>query len=266
MEGDQPYPHTYEGLDQLVRRLRGPDGCPWDREQTHDSLKGKLLEECYELVEAIEEGDASDLAEELGDVLFHVVFQIHVAAQNGEFQPERVFGSVIRKLVRRHPHVFGDAKVADSEELLASWDSIKRRERAGTGASLLDGVPRTAPALSYAQEAQRRAARAGFDWDDYAGVVQKVAEELAELESAGSDAEREAELGDLLFSVVNAARWLGVDAEGALRHANSRFYARFAVMERLSLDRGLSFAELPMEEKDALWEEAKSLPTASEGR
>ena len=266
MEGDQPYPHTYEGLDQLVRRLRGPDGCPWDREQTHDSLKEKLLEECYELVEAIEEGDASELAEELGDVLFHVVFQIHVAAQNGEFLPERVFGSVIRKLVRRHPHVFGDAKVADSEELLASWDSIKRRERAGTGASLLDGVPGTAPALSYAQEAQRRAARAGFDWDDYAGVVQKVAEELAELESAGSDPEREAELGDLLFSVVNAARWLGVDAEGALRHANSRFYARFGVMERLSLDRGLSFAELPMEEKDALWEEAKSLPTASEGR
>ena len=265
MEGDQPYPHTYEGLDQLVRRLRGPEGCPWDREQTRESLKEKLLEECYELVEAIEDGEASKLAEELGDVLFHVVFQIHMAAQSGEFPPEQVFGSVIQKLVRRHPHVFGDAKVADSEELLANWDSIKRRERAGTGASLLDGVPRTAPALSYAQEAQRRAARAGFDWDDYAGVVEKVAEELAELESAGSDQEREAELGDLLFSVVNAARWLGVDAEGALRHANARFYARFVAMEKLSLDKGLSFADLPMNEKDALWEEAKSLPTASEG-
>ena len=261
MEGDQPYPYTYGGLNQLVRRLRGLDGCPWDREQTRESLKEKLLEECYELVEAIEEGDPSKLAEELGDVLFHVVFQIHMAAESGEFQPERVYGSVIRKLVRRHPHVFAGASVNDTEELLANWDSIKRSERAGTGASALDGVPRTAPALSYAQEVQKRAARAGFDWDEYAGVVQKVAEELTELESAGSDAEREAELGDLLFSVVNAARWLGVDAEGALRHANARFHDRFSAMEKLSLDRGHSFVDLPMEEKDALWEEAKSLPT-----
>ena len=265
MEGDQPYPHTYEGVNQLVRRLRGPDGCPWDREQTHESLKEKLLEECYELVEAIEDGDPSKMAEELGDVLFHVVFQVQMAAQDGGFPPDHVYGSVIRKLVRRHPHVFGDATVKDSEELLANWDSIKRSEKAGSGSSALDGVPRTAPALSYAQEVQKRAARAGFDWDAYAGVVQKVAEELGELELVNSDAEREAEMGDLLFSMVNASRWLGVDAEGALRHANARFHGRYAAMEKLSLDRGLSFADLPMEEKDALWEEAKSLPAASEG-
>ena len=266
MEGDQRYPHTYEGVNQLVRRLRGPNGCPWDREQTQESLKEKLLEECYELVEAIEDGDPSELAEELGDVLFHLVFQIQMAAHEGQFTPEQVFGSVIRKLVRRHPHVFSDTTVKDSEELLANWDSIKRSEKAGTGSSALDGVPRTAPALSYAQEVQKRAARAGFDWDEYAGVVLKVAEELGELESASSDTEREAELGDLLFSVVNAARWLGVDAEGALRHANGRFHARFTAMEKLSLDRRLSFADLPMEDKDSLWEEAKSLLTASEGK
>ena len=258
MDSDQPYPGTYEGVTQLVQRLRGPNGCPWDREQTRESLKEMLLEECYELVEAIEESVVGKLVEELGDVLFHVVFQLHIAAENDEFPPERVFDSLIQKLVRRHPHVFGDAKAGDSADVLANWDTLKRREKAGTDSSILDGVPRTAPALVYGVEVQRRAARAGFDWNDYPGVTEKVAEEMRELESAESDAEREAELGDLLFSMVNAARWLNVDAESALRHANARFSARFTVMEKLSREQGVSIADLPMEEKEALWDEAKA--------
>ena len=258
MDSDQVYPGSYDGVTQLVQRLRGPNGCPWDREQTRESLKEMLLEECYELVEAIEEGAEDKLVEELGDVLFHVVFQLHIAAENGEFQSERVFDSLIQKLVRRHPHVFGDAQAGDSADVLANWDNIKRREKSGTDSSILDGVPKTAPALVSAEQVQRRAARAGFDWDDYAGVLEKVAEELGELESAESETEREAELGDLLFSIVNAARCLKVDAEGALRHANARFSARFIVMETLSRERGVSFADLPMEQKEALWEEAKS--------
>ncbi len=259
IEGDQPYPGTYDGVAQLVRRLCGPDGCPWDREQTHDSLKEKFLEECYELVEAIEDGDASKLVEELGDVLFHVVFQMQIAAQNREFAPELVFDSLIRKLVRRHPHVFGDSIVGDSSDVLASWDTIKRRERAGTGASVMDGVPRTYPALAYAQEVQERAASAGFDRSDYSDVLKDVGDELREVEAAESDEEREAGLGRLLFAIVSGARRLDLDAEGALRHAGARFSARFAAMEKLSLDRGVSFPDLTTEEKGALWEEARLL-------
>lgn len=256
MDTDQPYPSTYEGLTQLVLRLRGPDGCPWDREQTRESLKGMILEECYELVEAIEGGAIDGLVEELGDVLFLIAFQLRIATETDEFAEERVFGSLIRKLVRRHPHVFGDATASDSKEVLANWDEFKRRER-DANSSVLDGVPKTAPALAYAQQVQRRTARAGFDWDNYQGVVAKVSEEVQEIESAESESERETEFGDLFFSLVNAARWLDIDAEGALRHANAKFHSRFTAMEALSRQRGTSFPDLSMEEKEALWEEAK---------
>ena len=260
MSNQQRYPSTYDGLLQLVERLRGRDGCPWDREQTHGSMKRLLLEECYELIEAIERDDAQGLVEELGDVLFHVVFHVQIGKEAGEFTEDRVFASLIEKLVRRHPHVFGDVRVADSREVKANWDAIKRKEM-GAEASILDGVPRSMPALSYAHAAQERAARAGFDWDDYRGVLDKLAEELQELEHAQSESAREEELGDVLFSLVNAARWLDIDAEGALRRANARFYRRFATMERLSRERGLSFAELPMDDKEGLWQEAKGLET-----
>ena len=259
MDTELDYASTYEGLLELVERLRGPDGCPWDREQTRDSLKGLFLEECYELVEAIEQDDPEKLVEELGDVLFHVAFQLQIAREKGEFAQERVFETLVDKLVRRHPHVFGDAEAADAGEVLENWDAIKRREMSGTDSSILDGVPRTMPGLSYAQAVQDRAARMGFDWEDYRGVLDKVAEELRELDEAQSEPKREGELGDLLFSVVNAARWLGVDAEGALRHSNARFYQRFTAMEKLSHQRGLSFPELPMGEKEALWQEVKGV-------
>ena len=251
------YPGTYNGLRRLVRRLRSEEGCPWDREQTHDSMKSLFLQECYELIEAIEQDDFQGFQEELGDVLFHLVFQIQIGEEQSTLTQKQMFKSLIEKLIRRHPHVFGEAHVEDVQELYANWDAIKREEKQGTGASILDGVPKPMPALSYAQETQTRAARTGFDWDDYSGVLEKVVEELKELEAAPSEAEREAELGDLLFSMVNAARWLGVDAEGALRQANSRFYRRYSTMETLSRERGLSFSDLPLDEKEALWQEAK---------
>ena len=257
---DHPdFPHSYDGLSELVRHLRAPGGCPWDREQTPQSLKRLLLEECYELLEAIDESDTDRLLEELGDVLFHVVLQVQIAEEAGAFTHERVVRSLIEKLVRRHPHVFGDTRVVDAREVEANWEVTKLGERSNADASTLDGVPTSMPALSYAQSVQERAARMGFDWQDFSGVLDKVTEELAEIVSARSDGETERELGDLLFSIVNAARWMGVDPEGALRQANRRFYGRFAAMERLSAHRGLSFPDLPLDAKESLWQEAKAL-------
>lgn len=257
MSQPNDFPATYDGVLQLLQRLLAPDGCPWDREQTHESMKPMLLEECYELIEAIEQNDVGQMVEELGDVLFHVMFQMQIGQESGRFTSRDVFGALIQKLVRRHPHVFADTEVSGSGDVVANWDDIKRQEKAGTDASILDGVPKVMPSLAYAQSIQGRAARAGFDWDDYKGVLDKVVEELQELEDAQSDAEREQELGDLLFSMVNAARWLGLDAESALRHSNAKFYQRFAMMERTSRERSIVFADLSMVEKEALWQEAK---------
>ena len=257
MTEDKRYPANYEGVVQVVEHLLGPDGCPWDKKQTRESLADMFLEECYELVEAIEEGDTGKIVEELGDVFFHVMFQLKLGEDGGEFKREDVFRGLVDKLVRRHPHVFGDKRASGADEAIANWDAMKRQERAASGASILDGVPKNMPALAYAQAVQGRAERAGFDWDGFEGVLDKVAEELAEIEAAGSDAERERELGDLLFSAVNAARWLGIEAEASLRGANRRFYGRFVIMERLSRERGGSFDALSMDEKEALWEEAK---------
>ena len=259
MTNDEQYPGTYDGLVRLVERLRGPEGCPWDREQTHESLISEFLEECYELVEAIELGDPEKVLEELGDVLFHVVFQVQLGAEVGSFDQGRVLRSLVDKLVRRHPHVFGDVEVSDSNEVKANWEAIKQEERSDLDTSILRGVPRQMPALPYAQEIQERAARVQFDWEDVQGVLDKISEELKELESAESEAERESEFGDLLFSVVNAARWLGIDAESALRKANTRFRRRFGTMESLSRERGLSFADLSQDRKELLWREAKTL-------
>ena len=254
---DSSFPSSFEGIQQLVATLRSPDGCPWDREQSADSLKHLFLEECYELVEAIEEGDVEKIAEELGDVLFHGASQIQIAEEQGDFSGSDVFRQVIEKLVRRHPHVFGDVVMEDAEEAVPRWDEIKRQEMAGTDRSILDGVPRAMPAMGYAQAVQGRAARMGFDWDDYAGVLEKVAEELRELDEVETDDDRESELGDLLFSVVNASRWMGIEAETALRKSNRRFYSRFTTMERLARDRGLDFESLSLDAKEDLWQEAK---------
>ena len=258
------FPTTFDGLRQVVSTLLGPGGCPWDREQTFDTLKHLFLEECYELVEAIEEGDDGKIVEEMGDVLFHIAFQSKIAEADGRFGMGDVCGGVIDKLVRRHPHVFGDDKLADAAEAVPRWDALKRAEmKDGADRSILDGVPKVMPALAYAQAVQGRAARMGFDWDGADGVLQKAVEELRELEAAQSDSEREGELGDLIFSIVNAARWMGVEAETALRAANRKFYARFIGMERMARERGLDFESLPMSDKDALWEEAKRAESSS---
>ena len=255
---DTQYAATYEGAEQVLAHLLGPDGCPWDKKQTRETLADMFLEECYELVEAIEQGDTGKMVEELGDVLFHVMFQLKLGEDSGVFTRDDVLETLVGKLLRRHPHVFGDERASGPDEAIANWDAVKRQEKAASGESILEGVPKNMPALAYAQAVQGRAERAGFDWDSFQGVLDKVAEELAEIEAADSDGEREAELGDLLFSVVNAARWLGIDAEASLRGTNRRFFQRFAHMERLSRERGVSFDALTMVEKEALWEEAKS--------
>lgn len=245
----------FETLVQIVARLRAPDGCPWDREQTHRSLRRNLLEECYEALEALDRDDPHRLAEELGDILVQVAFHCQIAKERGEFTWEEVFRRVNTKLLSRHPHVFGQATASTPREVEEQWEAIKRRERGPS--STLEGIPRTMPALAYAQAISHRAARVGFEWGDLKGVLEKVREELGELQEAEDQPSREREVGDLLFTVVNLARWLGVEAESALREANQRFYHRFAYMERACRSRGVDFASLPPEEKEALWQEAK---------
>ncbi len=257
MSGTDDYTHDFDGASAILRHLRGPDGCPWDRRQTRDDLKAQFLEECYELVEAIDSGDIAGVVEEVGDVVLHVLFQMEIGREQGEFTPEDVFGGLIDKLHRRHPHVFGDADASDADEVMANWQAIKRGERRQAGESILDGVPKSMPGLAQAQAIQQRAAHAGFDWEDVSGVLDKLAEEVGELAESESAAEREAEFGDLLFAAVNAARWMDLGAEEALRKANARFHRRFALMERMCRDRGVSFEELPLDDKEGLWQEAK---------
>ena len=260
----EPFPPTFAGLQSLVARLRGPEGCPWDREQTGASMRHFVLEETYELLEAIEEDEPGPLAEELGDVMFHLAFQVHMAKEQGHFDEAAVFQSVIDKLVRRHPHVFGDRKADGAQEVLDNWQDLKRAEKdEDDESSILDGIPKSLPALAQAHAIQQRAAGVGFDWEDAGGVLDKVVEELAELADVEDEAEREREMGDLLFSVVNAARWMDIDSEAALRAADERFRQRFATMEKLARQRGVELKSLDLDAKEALWQEAKRLSASS---
>ncbi len=266
-------PHEFDSLVYVMGRLRGPGGCPWDREQTHQSLKRYLLEEAYETVDAIESGDPDMLAEELGDVLLQVVFHAQVAVAEEEFTLADVVGHIVRKLIRRHPHVFGDVQVTGAEHVVRNWEAIKARERrAGAGkpqieqaveqglegTGLLLGVPRAMPALERAQQLQARAARVGFDWADIEGVFDKVREELAELQSEQSSERRAEELGDLLFALVNLAQWMGINAEEALRRANDKFLRRFAAMERAIVQSGGQLRGMSIAQMDRFWQEVKS--------
>lgn len=251
-------------LQDTIARLRAPDGCPWDREQTHQSLRPNLLEETYEVLSALDEEDAGKLCEELGDLLMQIAMHIQIATEEGVFQFADVIGGIDAKLKRRHPHVFGDAMVESTSDVLRAWEAIKADERAhslpaGEGRSRLGGVPASLPALARAQALGERAARAGFDWPDLAGVLDKVSEELGEL-AAAIDSEAQAqELGDLLFSLVNVARWLNLDAESALRVTCDRFVRRYGQMEQEARSRGMDLSALPLGEQDALWDQAKSL-------
>jgi tetrapyrrole methylase family protein/MazG family protein len=243
-------------LVEIIARLRGPDGCPWDKEQTHASLRANLLSECYEVLEALDKGDPAQLGEELGDLLLQIVLHAQIAKDGGEFEIGDVIESITAKIVRRHPHIFGTAKVKDAREVMHNWEALKKEER-NEGTSMLEGVPKDMPALAYALEISRRAVRVGFEWESIEGVIDKLAEEVREIKDARGREEKEREYGDLLFTMVNAARWEGIDAEAALRGANRRFFKRFARMEELCRQRGLDFSKLSFKEKDELWEEAK---------
>ena len=243
-------------LVSIIARLRGSDGCPWDRKQTHSSLRGNLLEESYEVLEALDEGDSKQLCAELGDLLMQIVFHCQIATEAREFELNDVISGINTKLIHRHPHIFGSVKVKDSDEVAHNWEVLKQEER-GVDTSLLDSVPKEMPALGYSQEVQRRVAEVGFDWEDIDGVIDKLAEEVGEFRRADSQEEKENEFGDLLFTLANIARRLGIDSEVALREANRRFYRRFTFMEELCRQRGLSFNKMSFDEQNALWEEAK---------
>jgi tetrapyrrole methylase family protein/MazG family protein len=248
---------SFEGLQDTVAHLRAPDGCPWDREQTHDSLRGGLLEEAYEVVAAIDAGDLRALQEELGDLMLQVLLHAQIATEEGDFKMPQVIAGIDAKLKHRHPHVWGDRQVSGTGEVLQRWEDLKREER-GEERSVLDGVPPALPALQQADTYSQRAARVGFDWTEAGGVTDKVREEMAEVEAATTQAEREAELGDLLFAVANWARWLDVEPETALRKANARFGRRFRGMEQMARERGLDMRALGIDDLEALWQEVKS--------
>jgi MazG family protein len=251
-----------ERLLAIMTRLRGPGGCPWDREQTLRTLRPYLLEEVYEVLEAIDGGDAREHCEELGDLLLQVVFQAELAREEGRFDFGDVAEAIAAKLVRRHPHVFGDARVPDTAGVLRQWVQLKQVEKAerGGGKSVLEGVPRELPALARAQRLTEKASRIGFDWPDAAGARAKVAEELGELDEAaasGDGGRVEDEVGDLLFAVANLARKLQVAPEEALRRAVGRFVARFEHVEQELQRLGRQPGDASPEEMDRLWENAK---------
>lgn len=242
-------------LVDVVRRLRSPQGCPWDREQTHASLRATMLEEAYEVLEAIDEQSMPRLREELGDVLLQVLMQSEIADEAGDFTLGDVADTVREKLVRRHPHVFGSTVVSGADEVVRNWEALKAAEYGRESA--LDGVQRSLPALQWAWSLQRRAANVGFDWPDVDGALEKVREELEEVREAPTVEAREAEFGDLLFTLVNVARKLGMNPEDALRGATGRFEARFRMMEKKAKAEGRDLKDLPIEEMDQYWEAAK---------
>lgn len=249
-------PDEFTTLVDIIARLRGPEGCPWDKEQTHQSLRATFLQECYEVLDALDSGDAPALCEELGDLMLHIVIQAQIAAESGEFTIDDAIRNISRKLIYRHPHVFGSEEVEDADEVAQNWEGLKRAEK-GTDGSMLDGVPREMPALGYSQEVQERVARVGFDWEDDEGVIDKLAEEVAEYRETENRERREEEFGDLLFTLANIARRLDIDLEVALRGANRRFYRRFSHMEEVCRQRGVNIGDLSFDEQNALWEEAK---------
>lgn len=254
-----PRPGSFERFQETIAHLRAPEGCPWDRKQTHRSLRPYLLEETYEVLDALDSDDVAALREELGDLLLQIVLHSQIAVEAGEFTMADVIAAVNEKIVRRHPHVWGAVDVSNDQDVVVNWDRLKQAEKAENGApaSRLDGVSRSLPALSQAFSYQDRAARVKFDWETIEPVIAKVHEEIAELQAAQTPAEREAEVGDLLFAVVNWARWLGVEPESALRATNARFYRRFRYIEQQAAAQKRPLDELSLEEMDALWEAAK---------
>lgn len=246
----------FDGIAQVIERLHAPDGCPWDREQTHESLRPHLMEESYEALEAIDSGDPAALTEELGDVLLQVLMHAAVAERLEEFSFADVVEHIARKLIRRHPHVFGEAVAGTAEQVYQNWEALKQAEKPRS--SILEGVPRTLPALAASQSIQGRARRIGFDWPDIEGPLEKLAEEVGEFARAANASEREDEFGDVLFVLVNIAQRLEIDAEQALRGANEKFRRRFGAVERFATRAGTDLKDLDLAGLDALWDRAKA--------
>jgi tetrapyrrole methylase family protein/MazG family protein len=256
---------SFESFAEIVAHLRAPNGCPWDREQTHETLRKHLLEESYEAISAIDSGNFVDMREEFGDLLLQVVLQSQIANEEGQFNINQVVQGIYSKIVRRHPHVFGDLKLEDVDGVLTNWEKLKEKERnekkekseRKEEKGLLDGVPKVLPALSQAQEYQDRAARVGFDWPEIEGVLDKIAEEIDEVKRAANEEELTSELGDLLFALVNLSRWKRVDAESALRETNMKFKKRFGYVEQGAKKQGRDLSTLSLDEMEAFWQEAK---------
>ena len=258
---DFQYKDSYgvKDLEEIVRILRAPGGCPWDAEQTHQSIRRNFLEEAYEAVEAIDEGSPEHLEEELGDVLLQVVMHARMEQEVGRFDLDGVADGICKKLIYRHPHVFGDVAVSGTGEVLSNWEALKRKEKGqATNTDALEAVARALPALWRAEKVQKKARKAGFDWPDVSGALDKLSEELEELKTAAAEGTNVAEeLGDLLFSAVNAARFLKVDPEDALNGATDKFIGRFRKVEAQAAAQGKAMEDMGLEELDALWERAK---------
>src|SRR5262245_39466426 len=267
----------FEKLVEIMARLRGPNGCPWDKQQDFNSLKPMLVEEVYEVLEAVDNKDFDGLSEELGDLLLHVVFHSHLGKEAGHFDIDTVIEKISDKPVRRHPHVFGSESAATPEEVIKNWEAIKAQEKAEKlknrtpeQRSLLEGIPSKLPAIHEAHQISSRAARVGFDWPDIEGIFEKLQEEVRELKEVisedGDEKQRERledEIGDMLFVIINIARYLKIDSESALKRANRKFKARFRYMETELAKLGKNLEQTPLEEMEALWQKAKSetIPT-----
>lgn len=252
---------SFEAFAEIVAHLRAPDGCPWDKEQTHQSLRKHLLEESYETLSAMDANDVDGMREEFGDLLLQIVLNSQIAYDAKEFNFTDAVKRIYDKIIRRHPHVFGDLKLDGVEGVLQNWKKLKEKERKGKkeDKGILDGVPAALPALSQAQEYQDRAARVGFDWPEIEGVLEKIREEIVEIKTAENPEQVKSELGDLFFVLVNLARWRDVDAESALREANLKFKKRFAYVENGAKAQGRNLSDMTLEEMDSFWNEAKRL-------
>ena len=252
---------SFEAFAEIVSHLRAPDGCPWDKEQTHATLRKHLLEESYETLSALDANDVDGMREEFGDLLLQIVLNSQIAYESGEFTMTHVTKSIYDKIVRRHPHVFGDVKLNGVDDVLTNWEKLKEKERGGKkeDKGILDGVPAALPALNQAQEYQDRAARVGFDWSEIDDVLEKVREEIEEIKAAENLEQVKGELGDLFFVLVNLSRWREVDAESALREANLKFKRRFGYVEKSAKAQGRNLSDMTLEEMDAFWDEAKKI-------
>ena len=251
----------FEKLMDVMKTLRSPGGCPWDIEQTHETITMGFVEELYEFIEAVEDKDIETMKEELGDLCLHIVFQVQIAEENGEFTMAEVLDSIIEKLIRRHPHVFSDIKVKNSSEVIANWDDIKKTEKEKQHRkSVVDGIPRHLPALSKARKVQIKAKKVGFDWDKIEDVILKIKEEFNELYEAIEEKNQEhisEELGDVLFSVVNLSRFIDVEPERALHNTVKKFMNRFRAIETALEGKGKTIQEASFDEMDSLWDQVK---------